>query len=271
MSPISLKIAILDCDTPVPNVHSKFGKYSDIFVALLKDASVLTDGLPELDLNFSIYDSVLGRVPSDKDLKNIDGIIMTGSSASGYDEAPWIITLSDYIRNLYTNHPSIKIFGSCFGHQMLCGALFSTPTHPVVTKDPAGWELGVHSIKLSSAFLSQYGPVTSNPITTSELRLQFVHADHVVHPITHEMWVKEGWESIGRSAHCGLQGVWKKGRVLTYQGHAEFSRFVNAETLKVFGGRIWTSEFMENALAKVDQDDDAMWAAGVMLKFFLEE
>ena len=69
--------------------------------------------------------------------------------------------------------------------------------------------------------------------------------------------------SIGRSEHCALQGVWKKGRVLTYQGHAEFDRFVNGETAKVFGRGLWSLE-------TVERDDDALWAAGVMVRFFLE-
>ena len=75
---------------------------------------------------------------------------------------------------------------------------------------------------------------------------------------------KEGFESIGRSEHCALQGIWKRGRVLTYQGHAEFDRFVNGETGKVFGKGEWNLETIE-------RDDDAVWAAGVMLKFFLED
>jgi len=81
----------------------------------------------------------------------------------------------------------------------------------------------------------------------------------------------EGFESIGRSEHCALQGIWKRGRVLTYQGHAEFDRFVNSETLKVIGKPVWDVGFLERALKAVDRDDDADWAAGVMLKFFLED
>jgi hypothetical protein len=68
-----------------------------------------------------------------------------------------------------------------------------------------------------------------------------------------------------------LQGIWKKGKVLTYQGHAEFDRFVNSETLKVFGKPIWQETFLEEALSMVDEDDDSMWAAGVMLRFFSED
>lgn len=58
--------------------------------------------------------------------------------------------------------------------------------------------------------------------------------------------------------------------MLTLQGHAEFDRFVNGETLKVFGGPVWEEGFMRRAMEAVDREDDAIWAAGVMLKFFLE-
>jgi GMP synthase-like glutamine amidotransferase len=135
----------------------------------------------------------------------------------------------------------------------------------VVSRDPKGWELGVHPITLTHTFLDHFGSVTSNPTNPSQLRLQFVHADHVVFPT-----LPEGFHSIGRSDHCALQGVWKKGRVLTYQGHAEFDRFINSETLKIFG-KSWETSFRESALQCIDRDDDAMWAAEVMLKFFLEE
>jgi len=58
--------------------------------------------------------------------------------------------------------------------------------------------------------------------------------------------------------------------VLTFQGHAEFDRFINGETVKIFRKLSWSEEFMASALEAVDRDDDAIWAAGVMLRFFLE-
>lgn len=68
-----------------------------------------------------------------------------------------------------------------------------------------------------------------------------------------------------------MEGVWKKGRLLTFQGHAEFDRFVNRETVKVFGYKKWETRFMKETLDAVEKDDDSVWAAVVMLKFFLEE
>jgi GMP synthase-like glutamine amidotransferase len=159
--------------------------------------------------------------------------------------------------DLYIAHPTIKIFGSCFGHQLFCHAIFSTSSTTVVARDPAGWELGIHPINLSLPFISQYGPVLSNASFPSQLRLQFVHADHVA--LSASQMKEEGFESIGRSEHCALQGVWKRGRVLTYQGHAEFDGFVNGETLKVFGKPIWSAQRLGEALKSVDGDDDAVW------------
>lgn len=75
---------------------------------------------------------------------------------------------------------------------------------------------------------------------------------------------------MGQTEKCELQGVWEKGRVLTLQGHAEFDEFVNGETLKVFG-KGWDEGVLEAALRGVEGVDDAVWVAGVMLRFFLEK
>lgn len=57
---------------------------------------------------------------------------------------------------------------------------------------------------------------------------------------------------------------------MTYQGHAEFDQFVNGETVKVFGKGVWSEDFIEEVLGYVRRgDDDAVWAAGIMLRFFL--
>ncbi|EPE31450.1 Class I glutamine amidotransferase-like protein [Glarea lozoyensis ATCC 20868] len=264
--PAPLHIAILDCDIPVPNVYAARNYYSDIFASLLRDAASKSAEFEGLELKFSRYDSMKGEEPSDEELRGLDGIIITGSASSAYDKVPWIEALTALCHKIYTQHPHIRIFGSCFGHQLLSHVLFSPPGQNIVCKDPNGWELGVHPITLSPQFQAHFGPVTSNPERPNELRLQFVHADHVD---LHEL--PEGFVSVGRSSHCGLQGVWKRGRVLTYQGHAEFDRFVNCETLRVFGKVIWEEEFIKRALEQVDQDDDAVWAAGVMLRFFLED
>jgi len=76
---MSLHIAIFDCDTPVPNVYAERGRYSNIFAVFLKDAYSKTPGLPELDLKFSSYNSLLSELPTEESLLGINAIILTGS------------------------------------------------------------------------------------------------------------------------------------------------------------------------------------------------
>ena len=47
---------------------------------------------------------------------------------------------------------------------------------------------------------------------------------------------------------------------------------MNGETIKVFGAA-WEDEMMQAAMRGVEEngDDDSGWAAGVMLRFFLEK
>ena len=78
-SPIRLHIAILDCDTPVPSVYAERGLYSDIFASLLQNAKSTLTQFPKFDLEFSKYDCVAGKLPSDEDLRNIDAVLVTGS------------------------------------------------------------------------------------------------------------------------------------------------------------------------------------------------
>ena len=82
MGPTQLHIAILDCDTPVPNVYAERGLYSDIFAALLREAAGKIEALQEVDLRFTAYDYVLGQAPSKQDLLQIDAVIITGSGTS---------------------------------------------------------------------------------------------------------------------------------------------------------------------------------------------
>lgn len=72
MTRTQLHIAMLDCDTPVPNVYAERGLYSDIFAALLRAAAEKTPDLPDVDLQLSKYDCVLGHLPLEEELLQIN-------------------------------------------------------------------------------------------------------------------------------------------------------------------------------------------------------
>ncbi|KAK2745847.1 hypothetical protein FQN57_003460 [Myotisia sp. PD_48] len=284
-------IAILDADSPVPIVRSRRGVYSDIFSKLLKEAAQrINEKLKPVNpaqFTFSQYNSVQGQYP--RELSTIDGILITGSSYSSYDNEPWIRTLEQFILNTYLNHHQIKIFGSCFGHQIMCQSILGR-YGALVERNPRGWELGVHTVLLNPEFLASL-PVPLNQLPSYEnsmqnqkqnpelvpsdshnedssdlktIKIQFVHADHVTLP---RQILPSSWSNLGSSSACPVQGVLEKNRVLTFQGHFEFDRFINSETIKVFGAK-WDPEFLTCGVKNTDKDDDANLLAEVVVSFF---
>lgn len=79
-----LRVAILECDTPLENANAKYGGYGGVFTALLR-ASAKALGQPdkldpETGLEISKWDVVNGE--EYPNLEDIDAILMTGSSVS---------------------------------------------------------------------------------------------------------------------------------------------------------------------------------------------
>jgi hypothetical protein len=75
-----LRIAILECDTPLPNTEAKYGGYGGVFEQLLiSGAKVLGKLDPEKGFQISKY-----QIQLDPDnypqIDDIDAILITGSS-----------------------------------------------------------------------------------------------------------------------------------------------------------------------------------------------
>ncbi|KAH3959911.1 hypothetical protein HBI56_230560 [Parastagonospora nodorum] len=258
MAPVT-RICMLNADIPVPKVFAKRAPtYGRIFHQLLARAS------PNITIQSMDFDVMKDQYPSS--LESFDAIIISGSANSAYDDQPWIRTLEAYIRNVYLHHPCVKIFGSCFGHQIMCQSLLKK--HGVrVEKDPKGWEIGVQEVKLHERFLRAFREGGTR--LDENMRLQFVHHDHVVIPDMESLPAE--WMAVGSTDHCAVQGVYEPGRVLTLQGHFEFDRFVNNECIKYFFGSDWDQDRLDEALKAIDADDDSKTAAAMILVFFLEK
>jgi GMP synthase-like glutamine amidotransferase len=257
----NIRICMLNADIPVPNVFAQRAPtYGRIFHQLLAQAS------PKITIQSTDFDVIQDKYPGS--LEDFDAIIVSGSANSAYDDLPWIHKLDTYLRNVYVHHPNIKIFGSCFGHQIVCQSLLKE-YGVKVEQDPNGWEIGVKEITLHSRFREVFGKRTESANVADTMRLQFVHHDHVV--ITSPEILPNSWMSVGNTQHCAVQGVYEPGRVLTLQGHFEFDRFVNSECVKHFFEPIWDAEMLEEALAAIEADDDSKDAARMIMGFFLED
>jgi GMP synthase-like glutamine amidotransferase len=260
----TLRICMLNADVPVPVVYrDRASTYGKIFHRLLCNAANTTwSNLEIISTDFNVLES---EYPAN--ISEFDAIVISGSANSAYDDLDWIQTLAGFIRTVYETEPRIKIFGSCFGHQIMCFALLSK--YDVrVEQDPCGWEVGVKEISLHQKFRGTFNKNARNERGMPEkIRLQFVHHDHVFIPQSSVL--PPTWMTVGSTQHCAVQGVYEPGRILTLQGHFEFDRFVNGETIKFFFPT-WEPQLMAETLEAVDAEDDSVAAAEMVVDFFME-
>ncbi|KAF2452020.1 class I glutamine amidotransferase-like protein [Karstenula rhodostoma CBS 690.94] len=261
-----LRIAMFNTDTPVPTVRSKWSTYGKMFEGLLVAAA--SRFTPGLAIETDEYD--IQRFQYPYSLADIDVILITGSAAASYDADEWIRRLDDYVLDVYKNHRHVRMFGSCFGHQLICQSLLRE--YGVrVEKDPNGYELGVKELLLNKRFCETLGngSVFSRK-TPDSLRVQMIHGDHVVVPALESL--PDSWIILGATQHCAMQGMYDPARIFTLQGHFEFDRFVNTELMKVFGAKgKWSSQMIQDGLEAVDADDDAEFIGEIVLQFMLEK
>lgn len=137
---LPLRIAILECDTPVPAVRAKHGAYDRIFTTLLSaGADALASSYPGLSsragLSLTAFDVVAAQVyPA---LEDVDAILISGSKHNSFDRDPWILQLVDFTQTVLAQR-RVKILGVCFGHQILGRALGVE-----VGRSEGGWEVSV--------------------------------------------------------------------------------------------------------------------------------
>ena len=309
MTPRPLYIAAFDTDVPCASVYARRGLYSSQFRLLLRAAAerlqghVSLSGQQSLDVQVIAFDVVGGSFPPFEWLRTdsgftieqghhpqitgpIDAILVTGAAAAAYDDIPWIHALRTYIQKVYTEYPLVKIFGSCFGHQLIAQALLGDETgsirerNAVSVKRSEGYEMGVHPIFLHPEFQFRFSPL--HPFSWERpFRIQLIHGD-AVFPTQEQaadrplmrVSLPEPWINIGSSAACQIQGLYKPGSVLTLQGHFEFDTFATTALCQEFGRRHhWSPEVLASYIEQIERDpeDDSKAAAEAVLLFFAGE
>lgn len=92
-----------------------------------------------------------------------------------------------------------------------------------------------------------------------------MHKDLVYHYPT-------GVEELGSSGPCKVQGMYVPKKVITVQGHPEFTEEIVAELLeKRREQMIFSEEIYGEAMARVGKPHDGVMVAQAFLKFLMEE
>lgn len=291
---------MLNADTSTPNTYANMGTFGDILYRVLVEAAWRVD--KRLTIKHSVFDIVEGEYPGS--LLDFDVVMVTASAASSYHNRPWIRTLENYIVRLYKDLPGVKIFGSCFGHHLICQALLKE--HGLrVGKSPKGWEIGINHVALThdfrqafvtsvrrhstSGFDRRVGRLPSpdddgtdgsgarfpDGSTVFEapqmVRLQFVHEDQVIMPAM-TISLPAPWVLLGSTEHCAVQGIYQPGRVLTLQGHFEFDKFESQQTRRIFGAKSGSEAEMSDSHGgdMKEEMDDGYLVAEMVIRFLCE-
>ncbi|CUA72569.1 Putative glutamine amidotransferase-like protein C13C5,04 [Schizosaccharomyces pombe 972h-] [Rhizoctonia solani] len=252
---------------PVPAVQATHGTYLDIFRAYLQKSLELvleSKGQATDNVQFTLdrYEVFKHVYPDDTKLATYDGIALTGAAVPAYGPSPWIPPLLEFVARVIKDYPKIKIFGICFGHQIVARALGGR-----CVVNEKGWEVGVHDVRLSS--------IGKELFNVNELRIQELHRAHV--PITH---LPPGFEIAGSTPTCANQGMilrypdagdkdkvgFENVHVLTLQGHPELNESIvsNIIDAKESNGRLDPSSAAEGRRRVSLQHDSVSVVGRVM-------
>ncbi|KAL3427264.1 GMP synthase [Phlyctema vagabunda] len=253
MPQLPLRIAILECDTPLDGTRAKYGGYGGVFTALLKagaDALSYTGLSANTGLELSTW-NVVNDPESYPSLSSIDAILISGSRFNSFDDDPWILKLVDFVKQVLAQD-RVRIVGICFGHQIVGRALGAK-----VARSDKGWEISVTAIDLTKRGQEIFGKTS--------LALHQMHHDIVYN-------YPEGVEELAYTDKCAVQGMYASKRFITVQGHPEFTEQIVRELLTArHASGVFNDELFNDAMGRVDKNQDGVVVAQAFLKFLLEE
>lgn len=244
-----MRLALLICDIPIPSILAEEGDYTKIYSTWLNESQ------PGFEYVMDAFDvkSKMGYPPDDI---HYDGFILTGSASSAYEDVQWVNKLIAYVARIPITRPEAKLFGICFGHQIVARAMGGECV-------PNGnrWEVGVTDVALTDLGQRIFGVTTLN--------IQEMHRDHV--PA-----VPSGFQLLGSTSMSMNQGMvkFKSGssdqpsslsdiQILTVQGHPEYTRGIVKKITDVRASQgIIPLELAEDVEVRSNQRNDGVSILG---------
>lgn len=104
-APRKVHIAVLECLRLGKAISDSRGQFGDVFRAWLLTSvahyNATRSLADQLDVTVTSWDVEHGQYPPA--LETVDAVIVTGSTASAYDEDEWIVRLSGYLRGPFAS------------------------------------------------------------------------------------------------------------------------------------------------------------------------
>jgi len=190
--------------------------------------------------------------PTPAELKNLDGIVISGSASGAYDKDEWITHLCQVIRDYHQQ--KIPLSGFSFAPQIVAQALGGT-----VEPNPPGPELSVVTINLTSA-AQRYFKCDRNTYA-----IQVHHNDGITKLPAKAI-------SLGTSGVTKHLGWMLSGHILVFSGHPEYSRdpwVLERMMLAERRNHLVPAQLIDFGLQTLWNPTDYIWQTQQQLRFFL--
>nr|POE71963.1 putative glutamine amidotransferase-like protein c13c5.04 [Quercus suber] len=247
-----LRVAVLEADTPVGRTKEKYGGYGNLFKELLEKGVARVrqeDGAQEVpELEVTKFDVVDTEVYPDLD--TVDAVLISGSKWNSFDNDPWILRLVAFTERVLAQE-RVRLIGVCFGHQIIGRAMKTK-----VDRSNRGWEISVVPVTLTAKGKELF--------RREDLRIHQMHRDIVyAYPL--------GVEALGHTDRCEVQGMYQRARLISVQGHPEFSAPIVQELLERRHEQgILDDAMFQDGMSRVENEHDGVAISAAFIRFLLE-
>ncbi|EKV10249.1 Glutamine amidotransferase type 1 [Penicillium digitatum] len=248
-----LRIAVLECDTPLDNINRRYNGYGGVFRVLLKASANALNQPDKLDPETGLEITAWDIVNDDKypKLEDVDAVLLSGSKHNSFEDIPWINRLVEFTQQVLAQN-RVRLLGICFGHQIVGRAL-----NTKVGRSDQGWEIAVCDVDLTDEGKELFG--------RNKIRIQQMHQDIVFNYPPNVI-------SLGSSPRCAVQGMYAPRHFITLQGHPEFTGDIVTEIIQSRADvGTFKGDQAQDALSRAYNEHDGVVIGVAFLKFLLED
>ncbi|XP_031126059.1 gamma-glutamyl peptidase 5-like [Ipomoea triloba] len=188
------KFAVLLCAEDSEYVKKKYGGYFGVFVKMLGEEGEI----------WKVFHVAKGEFPTDAEIGEFDGYVITGSCNDAHGNDIWICKLLNLLNKL--DAMKKNILGICFGHQILGRALGGK-----TGRATSGWDIGVTAVHISSSKLF------SSLNLPASLHVIECHRDEIIE-------LPEKAEIMAWSNKTGIEMFRYGDHIMGIQGHPEYTK-----------------------------------------------